>query len=124
MDRQADTRGERLRKSSYTMTGKGTYRVVISLLLAVLAASSPATSAEAATEAAIARVHAVDPLIHAVIALDPTALDQARAIDRGRKARYPPAAVREDQLRYLQAKSTGERFRLRLAQWQPDHRTN
>jgi Asp-tRNA(Asn)/Glu-tRNA(Gln) amidotransferase A subunit family amidase len=32
-------------------------------------------------------VHAVDPLIHAVIALDPTALDQARAIDRGRKAR-------------------------------------
>jgi hypothetical protein len=106
------------------MTGKGTYRVVISLLLAVLAASSPATSAEAATEAAIARVHAVDPLIHAVIALDPTALDQARAIDRGRKARYPPAAVREDQLRYLQAKSTGERFRLRLAQWQPDHRTN
>jgi amidase len=62
--------------------------VVISLLLAVLAAaSSPATSAEAATEAAIARVHAVDPLIHAVISLDPTALDQARAIDRGRKAR-------------------------------------
>ena len=66
------------------MTGKGTYRVVISLLLAVLAA---ATSAEAATDAAIARVHAVDALIHAVIALDPTALDQARAIDRGRKAR-------------------------------------
>ena len=62
--------------------------MVISLLFAVLAAaSSPATSAEAATEAAIARVHAVDPLIHAVIALDPTALDQARAIDRGRKAR-------------------------------------
>jgi hypothetical protein len=43
------------------MTGKGAYRVVISLLLAVLAAvSSPVTSAEAAAEAAIARVHAVD----------------------------------------------------------------
>ena len=62
--------------------------MVISLLLAVLAAAStPATNAEAAAEAAIARVHAVDPQIHAVIALDPTALDQARAIDRGRKAR-------------------------------------
>src|ERR1700678_1884064 len=70
------------------MTGKGDYQVVISLLLAVLAAASgPATSAEAATEAAIARVHAVDPQIHAVIAIDPTALDQARAIDRGRRAR-------------------------------------
>jgi amidase len=61
---------------------------VISILLAVLAAaSSPAPSAEAATRAAIARVHTVDPKIHAVISLDPTALDQARAIDRGRRAR-------------------------------------
>src|SRR6202789_1156998 len=70
------------------MTGKGDFRVVISLLLAVLAAAPGAgTSAEAATEAAISRVQAVDPQIHAVIALDPTALDQARAIDRRRKAR-------------------------------------
>jgi amidase len=62
--------------------------LVISILLAFLAAASnPAPSAEAATKAAIARVHAVDPQIHAVISLDPTALDQARAIDRGRKAR-------------------------------------
>jgi amidase len=61
---------------------------MISILLAVLAAaSSPAPSAEAATKAAIARVHTVDPKIHAVIALDPTALDQARGIDRGRRAR-------------------------------------
>ena len=57
---------------------------MITILLGVLAA---ATSAEAATEAAIARVQKIDPQIHAVIALDPTALDQARAIDRGRKAR-------------------------------------
>ncbi len=57
---------------------------MISILLAVLAA---ATTAEAATQAAIARIKAVDSQIHAVIALDPTALDQARAIDRRRKAR-------------------------------------
>jgi amidase len=66
--------------------------VIIAVLLAVLAvASSPASnstqSAEAATEAAISRVRAVDPQIHAVISLDPTALTQARAIDRQRKAR-------------------------------------
>ena len=48
--------------------------MLFSLLLAVpAAASGPATSAEAAAEAAIARVHAVDPQIHAVIAPDPTA---------------------------------------------------
>jgi amidase len=51
--------------------------------------SSAAPSAEAATRAAIARVHAVDPKIQAVIALDPTALEHARAIDRRRKARGP-----------------------------------
>jgi amidase len=66
--------------------------VIIAVLLAVLAAasspaSSSAPSAEAATEAAISRVQAVDPQIHAVISLDPTALNQARAIDRRRKAR-------------------------------------
>jgi amidase len=65
---------------------------VIAASLAVVAAVSspaanPASSAEAATEAAIARVHEVDPQIHAVLSLDPTALDQARAIDRGRRAR-------------------------------------
>jgi amidase len=38
--------------------------------------------AEAATKAAIARVKSLDSQIHAVIALDPTALDQARAIDQ------------------------------------------
>jgi amidase len=57
---------------------------MLSILLAALAA---ATSAETATQAAIARVHSVDSQIHAVLALDPTALDQARAIDRRRKAR-------------------------------------
>ena len=58
-------------------------------LLAVLGTVRPATSqtSESATKAAIARIKAVDPQVHAVIALEPTALDQARAIDRGRRAR-------------------------------------
>jgi amidase len=76
--------------------------VVISALLAILItvaradqsdargdASSPAKTAEAAATAGIARVRAIDPQIHAVIALDPTAISQARAIDRGRRARGP-----------------------------------
>src|SRR6201996_3242065 len=57
---------------------------MLPLMFAFLAA---ATSAEDATKAAIARVQAIDSKIHAVLALDPTALDQARAIDRRRKAR-------------------------------------
>ena len=52
-------------------------------------APTAAADAEAATQAAIARVIAVDSMVHAVIALDPTALAQARAIDRGRTARGP-----------------------------------
>jgi len=64
--------------------------VVIAAVLAVIAITSlPAQSsptAESATKAAIARIQAVDPQIHAVIALDPTALEQARAIDRATKA--------------------------------------
>ncbi len=52
-----------------------------------VAANGAAQSAEAATKAAIAQVQVIDPRVHAVLALDPTALDQARAIDRSRKAR-------------------------------------
>jgi amidase len=72
--------------------------IMISTLLALFVAismvaqssnSTAASSAEAATTAALARVRAVDPKIHAVIALDPTALEQARAIDRRRKMRGP-----------------------------------
>lgn len=47
----------------------------------------PTQAAEAATNAAIERIGAIDPKIHAVIALDPTALDQAKAIDRRTGAR-------------------------------------
>ena len=52
-----------------------------------VAANGAAQSAEAATKAAIAQVQVIDPRVHAVLALDPTALDQARAIDQSRKAR-------------------------------------
>jgi amidase len=51
--------------------------------------SDPATLAERTTRAAIERVEALNPRVNAVIALDPTALDQARALDRMRRARGP-----------------------------------
>ncbi|MFL6735260.1 MAG: amidase [Sphingomicrobium sp.] len=48
-------------------------------------ARPPVGPAEAATRAAVDRVLRFDPAIGSVIALDPTALDQARAIDRSPK---------------------------------------
>lgn len=59
------------------------------LTTSLLAHRSAAQTAEAATKEAIARVKAIDPKVHAVIALDPTALDQARAIDARPGARGP-----------------------------------
>jgi amidase len=53
------------------------------------AGAQPVGVAEANTAAAIARVQALNPRLNAVIALDPTALDQARALDRQKKARGP-----------------------------------
>jgi len=47
------------------------------------------TSAEARTQAAIQRIEVLNPRLNAVIAVDPTALDQARALDRIRRARGP-----------------------------------
>src|SRR5476649_2317400 len=44
--------------------------------------SSPSVSAEANTRAAIGRVSRLNPKLHAVIAIDPTAISQARALDR------------------------------------------
>ena len=74
------------------MSEKLRLRLAIPVVVTLFAAfqssgQSVAQTAEAATKAAIARVQAIDPKINAVIALDPTALDQARAIDRQRKAR-------------------------------------
>ena len=50
-------------------------------IFALVTTHSSAQTAESATTAAIAQIKSVDPQIHAVIALDPTALDQAHAID-------------------------------------------
>ena len=58
--------------------------MTLPILLAVLAATPAAAvpTAEAATRAAVARVVRLNPALHAVIALDPTARVQARALDR------------------------------------------
>ncbi len=53
------------------------------------AGAAHAGPAEDATVAALARIAAVDPAVNAVLALDPTALDQARALDRQRRVRGP-----------------------------------
>ena len=62
-------------------------------LLIAAAFAAPALaqqpSAESQTKAAIQRIETLNPRLNAVIALDPTALDQARALDRQRKARGP-----------------------------------
>ncbi|HEY0084788.1 MAG TPA: amidase [Allosphingosinicella sp.] len=44
-------------------------------------AFSSADSAVANTQAALARIDAVEPMVNAVIAVDPTAMEQARALD-------------------------------------------
>ena len=52
-------------------------------------AAQPVGVAEANTAAALMRIKALNPKLNAVIAVDPTALDQARALDRNRKLRGP-----------------------------------
>jgi amidase len=63
--------------------------MLVPLLALLAAAPDPATIAETNTAAAIARVGKIDPQVHAVIALDPTAMAQARSLDRMRMARGP-----------------------------------
>ena len=50
---------------------------------------SSSASASANTKAALKRIKALNPRVNAVIAVDPTAMDQARALDRIRRARGP-----------------------------------
>jgi amidase len=60
--------------------------IAVGLLLAASASaaiSQPVGPAQQATAAAIARIQQVDPQIGSVLALDPTAMDQARAVDSG-----------------------------------------
>ena len=47
-------------------------------------AVAPIGRAEAETRAAIARIERLNPALRAVIAIDPTAIEQARAVDSGR----------------------------------------
>jgi amidase len=56
---------------------------------AISAGNAQTDSAEARTRAALARIEALNPRLNAVIAVDPTALDQARTLDRIRRARGP-----------------------------------
>ena len=50
---------------------------------------SSSETATANTKAALKRIKALNPRINAVIAVDPTAMDQARTLDRIRRARGP-----------------------------------
>ena len=59
------------------------------LVLSLPAGALAQISAEAETAAAITRIEKLNPQIHAVIAVDPDALAQARALDRQRTARGP-----------------------------------
>jgi amidase len=58
-------------------------------LFAALVGADPALIAQTNVEAAIHRIETIDPKVHAVLALDPTARTQARALDRIRRARGP-----------------------------------
>ncbi len=68
--------------------------ICLAALLATAAAAQPPRAqpqqgAEAQTRAAIGRIEALNPRLNAVIAVDPTAIGQARALDRIRRARGP-----------------------------------
>ena len=67
-------------------------RIALALFagVALISAGNAQTpSAEARTRAALQRIERLNPRINAVIAVDPTALDQARALDRTRGAHGP-----------------------------------
>ena len=52
-------------------------------VLATSAAAQVPGPAEVNVQAALQRMAAVDPALHSVIAVDPTAMEQARAVDSG-----------------------------------------
>ena len=58
-------------------------------LVAVSASAQQPPSAEANVRAALERIARIDPQLHSVIAVDPTAIDQARSLDRQRRTRGP-----------------------------------
>lgn len=85
------------------MRGTGWF-VATAMAVCVLGAGSasaqPQESAEAQVTAAITRVQTLNPKVNAVIALDPTALDQARRLDRrkdlGGPLRGMPVLVKDN----------------------------
>ena len=67
---------------------------MIGLVVAMAASSIDVMgAAEKSTREAIVRIEQIDPRIHAVIALDPTAIDQARALDRTSREPGPQHGV-------------------------------
>ncbi|HEV2816022.1 MAG TPA: amidase [Allosphingosinicella sp.] len=68
-------------------------RIALALFAGVAAISAtnaqPPESAEARTRDALQRIERLNPRVNAVLAVDPTALAQARALDRMRRARGP-----------------------------------
>jgi amidase len=68
-------------------------RILLSIVAGAAAISAanaqPPTSAEERTREALQRIAELNPRLNAVIAVDPTAVDQARALDRNRRARGP-----------------------------------
>ena len=64
-------------------------RIALAAVVVMTGSPAAAETAEQATAAAIARVERLNPAVNAVIAVDPTAPDQARALDRMRRARGP-----------------------------------
>src|SRR6185503_17014903 len=53
------------------------------LLFGVVASAQPAGPAETNVRSALARIQSLDPKLHSVLAVDPTAVDQARRVDAG-----------------------------------------
>lgn len=67
--------------------------LAIALSATAFAIPAAAQTALQRTDAAIARIKRLDPKLNAVIAIDPTAREQARAADRVRFIRYDPHAI-------------------------------
>src|SRR3982751_5613364 len=59
-------------------------RLIVTSLLALAASSAVAAPpAETNVRASLERIARIDPQLHSVIAVDPTAIDQARRVDAG-----------------------------------------
>jgi len=62
------------------------------IVISALAATAAAPPAETNIRAALERVTRIDSQLHSVIAVDPTAIDQARALTRAICADRSPAS--------------------------------